>query len=114
PNDVLVAERKVGGILLERVHTPTGPAAVVGLGLNVSQTPDELPGQKATSLKLSGAGTTDRSVLLRAYARAFEALYRAWAAAGGDPSVGLQESYVRRCGTLGKRVRVAMPDGSLI
>ncbi len=35
PNDVLVGDRKVAGILLERVETPDGPAAVVGIGLNV-------------------------------------------------------------------------------
>ena len=43
PNDVLVDDRKVAGILVERVETPTGPAAVVGIGLNVAPTAEELP-----------------------------------------------------------------------
>ena len=43
PNDVLIGERKVAGILLERVETGDGPAAVLGIGLNVSTTAEELP-----------------------------------------------------------------------
>lgn len=114
PNDVLVGDRKLAGILLERVETPTGPAAVVGVGLNVSLRNEDLPVSQATSLLLLGASTIDRSVLIRSYARTFEALYRAWAAAEGDPSVGVQASYVRRCVTVGRAVRVSMPDGSAI
>src|SRR3954453_23557127 len=49
PNDVLVDGRKLGGILVER-H---GPTAVVGVGVNVTTTQDELPGPAATSLLLS-------------------------------------------------------------
>ncbi|MDO9378072.1 MAG: biotin--[acetyl-CoA-carboxylase] ligase [Nocardioidaceae bacterium] len=111
PNDVLVDDLKISGILVERVQTDAGPAAVVGVGLNVHQRADELPVPTATSLALAGAATTDRTVLLRSYARVLEALYRAWAAAEGDPRVGLLDSYVRRCSTLGQDVRVEMPNG---
>ena len=47
PNDVLVwdhgVERKVAGLLLERVETDRGPAAVLGIGINIDQTSAELP-----------------------------------------------------------------------
>lgn len=112
PNDVLVGERKLAGILVERTETPTGPAAVVGVGLNVSLSEDELPVPTATSLALEGATTLDRSVIVRSLMRAFESLYRAWAAAEGDPAQGMLESYVRRCSTVGSQVRVQLPDGS--
>ena len=53
PNDVMLAgpegEAKVAGILVERVDTPTGPAAVLGIGLNVHQDAGELPVATATS-----------------------------------------------------------------
>jgi BirA family biotin operon repressor/biotin-[acetyl-CoA-carboxylase] ligase len=112
PNDVLVDDRKLAGILLERVDTPTtGPAAIIGVGLNVSLRRDELPVDTATSLALEGATETDRTIVLRSFLRNLEALYRAWAAAGGDPGSGIRESYVRRCVTLGTRVRVSLPDG---
>lgn len=111
PNDVLVGQRKLAGILVERVETAAGPVAVVGVGLNVSLTEEELPVATATSLLLEGASTTDRSIVLREVLRSLEALYLQWLADGGDASRGLHDSYVRRCGTLGQRVRVALPSG---
>jgi BirA family biotin operon repressor/biotin-[acetyl-CoA-carboxylase] ligase len=111
PNDVLVDGRKIAGILLERVDTPLGSAAIVGVGLNVSLRRDELPVDTATSLALEGATETDRTIVLRGFLRNLEALYRAWAAAGGDPGSGIRDSYVRRCVTLGTRVRVSLPNG---
>ncbi|NRQ49891.1 biotin--[acetyl-CoA-carboxylase] ligase [Aeromicrobium stalagmiti] len=109
PNDVLVDGRKIAGILLERVETPQGPAAVIGVGLNVSLRQDELPVETATSLALEEATETDRTIVIRAFLRNLEALYRAWSASGGDPSGGIRESYVRRCVTIGQRVRVTLP-----
>ena len=114
PNDVEVDGRKIAGILLERVDTPDGPAAVVGVGLNVSMRSEELPVDTATSLLLQDATETDRTVVLRLMLRNLEALYRAWRGAGGDPGAGVRESYLRRCVTLGSDVSVAMPDGSTL
>lgn len=114
PNDVLVGGRKICGILLERVETPNGPAAVVGMGLNVALTADELPVPTATSLLIEGAEQTDRSVVLRMLLRNLEALYRAWSASGGDPAAGIRSSYRRRCVTVGSAVRVELPDGSVL
>lgn len=111
PNDVLVDDRKLAGILVERVERADGAAAVVGIGLNVSTTREELPVPTATSLALQGATTLDRSVVLREVLRAFEALYLQWRAEQGDASGGLLASYVRRCGTLGREVRVELPTG---
>lgn len=125
PNDVLVDERKLGGILVERVETPTGPAAVVGIGLNVTMIADELPTARAatgtetalmpTSLLLAGARTTDRASLLAVLLRALEARYQAWRAVGGDPDAGpgggLRADYRAVCATLGRDVRVQLaPD----
>ena len=115
PNNVVVDDRKVCGILLERVETPTGPAAVVGIGLNVTTTTAELPSPQATSLQLAGASTTDRSTLLIAVLRALEALHTAWYDAGGDPDVGhgggLRAAYRARCTTIGRDVRVQLGPG---
>ena len=43
PNDVLAGRQKLGGILLERVEHAGSAAAVVGVGLNCSQSAEELP-----------------------------------------------------------------------
>src|SRR3954471_11364830 len=66
PNDVLVGGRKVAGLLAEAVAPG---ALVVGIGLNVTTTRDELPSEGATSLRLEDAATTDRDTLLRAMLR---------------------------------------------
>ena len=115
PNDVLLDERKVCGILVERIETPTGPAAVVGIGLNVTTTTAELPGPAATSLRLAGASPTDRGTLLVALLRTFDALYTAWCRIDGDPDAGpgggIRAAYRSRCSTLGRQVRIEIePD----
>ncbi|MFD4870298.1 biotin--[acetyl-CoA-carboxylase] ligase [Streptomyces sp. NPDC058412] len=112
PNDLLVTvdgeERKTGGILAERV----ADGVVVGIGLNVSLTEDELPVPAAGSLALAKAAVTDRDPLLRAVLRSLEEWYGNWRAAGGDPAAsGLQETYAAGCATLGRHVRAELPGG---
>jgi BirA family biotin operon repressor/biotin-[acetyl-CoA-carboxylase] ligase len=113
PNDVLVGERKLGGLLAEVVDTPSGPMVVVGVGINVSQRVDELAVPTATSLALAGAATTDRDTLLRALLRSLGARYLDWVAAGGDPRAsGVGAAYREACSTLGAAVRVHLPHGA--
>lgn len=114
PNDVLVGDRKLAGILVERIERSSGAVAVVGVGLNVSLAEDELPVPTATSLAIEGAATTDRTVVLREVLRSLEALFVQWRADLGDPTRGLVDSYVRRCGTLGRQVQVDLPSGEQI
>ena len=112
PNDVVVDDRKLAGVLLERVESRPGPAAVIGVGLNVSLRREELPVPTASSLLLETGAAVDRQPLLLAVLRTLEALYLAWSETAGDPLAGLQASYVRRSATVGRSVRVALPDGS--
>ncbi|MFE3651187.1 biotin--[acetyl-CoA-carboxylase] ligase [Streptomyces sp. NPDC059152] len=110
PNDLLVTvdgdERKTGGILAERA----GDGVVVGIGLNVSLTADELPVATAGSLALAGAHHTDRDPLLRAVLRSLEDWYGAWQTTQGDPALcRLQEAYAAGCATLGRNVRADLP-----
>ncbi|MFD3539561.1 biotin--[acetyl-CoA-carboxylase] ligase [Streptomyces sp. NPDC058662] len=112
PNDLLVAvegeERKTGGILAELV--PDG--IVLGIGLNVTLTEDELPVPAAGSLALAKASVTDRDPLLKAVLRSLEQWYGNWRATGGDPAAsGLQETYAAGCATLGRHVRAELPGG---
>lgn len=112
PNDLLVGvdgdERKTGGILAERV----ADGVVLGIGLNVTLTEDELPVPTAGSLALAGASVTDRDPVLKAVLRSLEQWYGNWRAAGGDPAAsGLQETYAAGCATLGRHVRAELPGG---
>lgn len=118
PNDLLIEGRKCAGILAEVV----GDALVLGFGLNVTTGPAELPPTEggrelaappATSLLLAGARTTDRAALLRQVLRRLEDWYGRWRDAGGDADgCGLRPAYQRSCATLGRPVRVLLPDGS--
>lgn len=106
PNDVLVGERKLAGILTEKADD----ALVIGVGLNVGLRAEELPVPTATSLAIEGAPLSDRAPLLRAILREFETWYREWTALGGDPeSSGLRTAYKDLCATLGRTVRVELP-----
>jgi BirA family biotin operon repressor/biotin-[acetyl-CoA-carboxylase] ligase len=101
---------KVCGILAEVVPTPTGPAVVLGAGINVSQWREELPVDTATSLRLAGAATTDRDTVLRAYLRALSNRYRQWRRADGDPRAsGIAATYREACVTIGQQVAVHLP-----
>ncbi|MFC6160537.1 biotin--[acetyl-CoA-carboxylase] ligase [Kribbella jiaozuonensis] len=110
PNDVLIEDRKLAGILLERIE---GPAAVVGIGLNVTLRADEKPHEAATSLALEKAVTTDRATVMAAVLRELASRYQVWVDAGGDPSVVLPE-YRELSATLGRSVRVELPDGTFL
>jgi BirA family biotin operon repressor/biotin-[acetyl-CoA-carboxylase] ligase len=76
PNDVLVGDRKIAGILAE-AH---GDAVVAGVGLNVTLTRAELPVPTATSLLLENAACLDRGRLLAAVLTELASRYTAWAA----------------------------------
>ncbi len=111
PNDLLVGDRKLAGILVEKIDD----ALVVGVGLNVGLREAELPVPTATSLAIEGAPLSDRAPLLRAILREFETWYREWTALGGDPeSSGLRTAYKDLCATLGRPVRVELPGGEVM
>ena len=116
PNDALIGDRKVAGILVEVVDTPTGLAAVVGIGLNVDLTPEELPVPTATSLSLeAGArGTPDRADLLAALLATLLDTYRDWQRDGETGARRLRAAYRDACVTLGRDVRVELPSGEAL
>jgi BirA family biotin operon repressor/biotin-[acetyl-CoA-carboxylase] ligase len=110
PNDLLLGaqQRKVAGILAELV--PGQFAVVIGIGLNVTLRPDELPVPTATSLAIEKAACTDRDQLLRALLLALDTEVRRWCGHNGDPiTSGLRDDYRNRCVTLGQQLRVDLP-----
>jgi BirA family biotin operon repressor/biotin-[acetyl-CoA-carboxylase] ligase len=116
PNDVLAADGgKLAGVLVERVDTPDGPAAVVGVGLNVSTERVHLPVPTATSLLLAGARDLDRGRLLAATLGSLARWFEAWHAVGGDAEAcGLRAAYRAASATLGSDVVVELPDGTVV
>jgi len=79
PNDVVVAGRKLVGVLPE---ARTG-RVVLGIGVNVNQTPDELPTDTAkppTSVRVELGREVARAPLLAAILAELERGYDIWAA----------------------------------
>ena len=111
PNDLLARDgRKLAGILAES----TGTAVVVGVGLNVSTTAEELPDTGTSLARVLGA-PVDRGPVLLAFLRAVEKRYLSWTAALGDPvASGLAQDYLAWSSTVGTEVTVSLPDGSTL
>jgi BirA family biotin operon repressor/biotin-[acetyl-CoA-carboxylase] ligase len=95
PNDLVVGDRKLAGLLAER----DGDALVMGAGCNVNwaRFPDDLAGS-ATSCNLEVGHPVDRDELLAAFLEDFAAVL----GRGG----GVVDEYRARLATLGRRVRV--------
>ena len=110
PNDVQVGERKLCGILAERVETPSGPACVVGMGINVRLADEQRPVPTATSLliELGGQACPSSSRVVAAVLGAFELIFGEWER--GTDDAAFAAAYVARCSTIGRRVRVQL-DG---
>jgi BirA family biotin operon repressor/biotin-[acetyl-CoA-carboxylase] ligase len=109
PNDLLVQEKKVGGILTE-MNSGSGGAVVVGFGTNVNHTvmPVELQ-PSATSLYLATGSHMDARMLAAALLQFFDREYKGLQQDGLRPLLLRFEqhsSYVR-----GKRVTVAEYGG---
>jgi BirA family biotin operon repressor/biotin-[acetyl-CoA-carboxylase] ligase len=111
PNDLVVGERKVAGILPEASVTEMKVRHVcVGIGVNVAMGESDFPPDvraTATSLAPEGPGP-DQGVLLERFLAGFRVAYAspAW-------EEGL-ERYRRRCVTLGRPVRAIAEHGEVI
>lgn len=122
PNDVIVQGRKISGILAQLAPGANGapPAVVLGTGINVAQTEEELPVPTATSMLLACGREVRREDILIAYLSAFARRYREFCEADGDPEVplsggrGLWGQVEDATITLGKRVRVELPGGQTL
>lgn len=102
PNDILIKEKKVSGLICEF----NGEGVVVGIGINVGMTIDELPVPTATSLAIEGATNIDRNHLLADVLNEFESIFTHWDL-GDDSITGL---YTSLCSTLGTKVQIHYPN----
>lgn len=105
PNDVQVEGLKVAGLLAELV--PGG--VVLGAGLNLTMMPEQLPTATSTSLTLQGADAVD--LLDRALARYLLELRELLNLLRTD-AAALRTAVAAACSTLGRAVRVELPDGT--
>jgi BirA family biotin operon repressor/biotin-[acetyl-CoA-carboxylase] ligase len=106
PNDVLIDDRKVCGILAEVL--PAG--IVIGAGLNIGMTQEQLPVPTATSLAIAGVVTEDGLVdrALASYLTGLRGEVEVLARSG---TRSLRDGVRAACSTLGRKVHVELPDG---
>jgi BirA family biotin operon repressor/biotin-[acetyl-CoA-carboxylase] ligase len=110
PNDLLVNEKKICGILAEMTDTPKGRAVVVGIGVNLrpSNYPPELA-ETATSIENETAAAPDAGELLLSLTRFFSEYYELFH--GPDGPEVIRRSWAERSSYFfGKRVKVTMAN----
>jgi len=107
PNDLVVEDRKVGGILVEArpIAGEVGPV-VIGIGINCTQGPEAFPAEirpAVASLGMLGE-EPDRTLLARSLlVRLDEVLGRM---ADPDGAAAIAADAAARCRTLGRRITV--------
>lgn len=113
PNDVQVGANKISGTLSELL--PGHNAVVIGAGLNLAQTSEQLPTATSTSLAIEGANlSAQREVLFDSVLSAYLSHLRHWYSrfvTGNFNAVacGLQQAVTDDCITIGRTVRAILP-----
>ena len=103
PNDLLIGNKKVAGILTEmNADMDRVRFIIVGIGINVNTPSNSLP-EVATSLKIETGQTIPRVKLFQMILVSLEYWYLTAQAKGFDPII---EEWKKRSVTLGKRIRV--------
>lgn len=104
PNDVLCANAKLAGILLEAESLPGGRrVAVIGFGVNVAAVPEAFADR---AVSLQGAGfATDAETVLEHLADRLAGAARAWD--GGRGFNGIRERWLARAAGLGQPIAVS-------
>ncbi len=109
PNDVLIGDKKVCGVLSELL--PDASAVVIGTGVNVFQSLDQLPTETATSLALEKIAIESLDDLLAAYLKNLRSNINDFIALAGE--LGASELHDRisaTCASIGREVRVMLPN----
>lgn len=105
PNDLLINEKKFVGMIAQA----TNKGVVIGIGINVGMTQEELPVENATSLSIEGFAQLDRNLILAAFINHFEINLEMWE---NDQSFLAQ--YRSASVTLGREVEITLPGGEKV
>ncbi|MGE0257967.1 MAG: biotin--[acetyl-CoA-carboxylase] ligase [Alphaproteobacteria bacterium] len=112
PNDILVAGRKLAGILLESeiADNDTIDFVVIGVGVNLASRPNDTE-YKATSLAEQGFPGIGPARLLSAFVRDFAEWSGTWREGGFAP---IREAWLARAAGLGAEIRVRLERTTLL
>lgn len=97
PNDILIAEKKVCGLIAQA----TADGIIIGIGLNVGMSFAELPVATATSLAIAESDQLDRSRILSQFLNLFVVKFEEW-----DSGHDFTNEYCKISATLGCEVQI--------
>jgi BirA family biotin operon repressor/biotin-[acetyl-CoA-carboxylase] ligase len=111
PNDVLMDERKVAGILLESGGNDVGndPWLVVGCGINLAHFPENVPFPAISIVSATGFQIAAEDALA-GFCGQFDLWYRHWKAEGFAP---VREAWLARAHPKGTKLNVRLPTATL-
>ena len=113
PNDLLLDDKKVGGILCESFKQNSSETCVViGFGINVNLSEAAFPielEQMATSLQAYAKQPIDRDQLIQSIIPSLE---EDWGELNAKGPSACHLAYSARCTTLGKQIVAQFPDGT--
>lgn len=106
PNDLMIEDRKVGGIITEKIKD----VLVIGIGINCLQQEENLPALGATSLRIQTDVEINRSALVASLLNSLHRFISEW----DEQPFPFENKYRQLSSTLEKKVKVVLPDGSEI
>jgi BirA family transcriptional regulator, biotin operon repressor / biotin---[acetyl-CoA-carboxylase] ligase len=115
PNDLLISERKVGGILCESgTGIRSDPFQIIGIGINVNVDHDDWPTElrdSATSIWQERKIVVDRNRLLAQVLLELEQCLDELVVHGTNR---IAMAYHQRCSTIGRTVRATLGNGEIV
>ncbi len=107
PNDILIHDKKVCGILSEITAGSDDPDIVIaGSGINVNFEKTDFPEEireSATSLSIESGTTIDRTELFIEIVSSLNSIHTLWKMRGIEP---IYHSWLQKCSTIGKFIKI--------
>jgi BirA family biotin operon repressor/biotin-[acetyl-CoA-carboxylase] ligase len=103
PNDILINGKKIAGILLESINIQGKNNIVIGIGVNIAQTPAILQDQ-ASSLYDEGIKFSNSEEFLNVLVNNFDLLYKEWCASQNFTKI--RENWMKHAYSLGQVVSI--------
>lgn len=114
PNDLLINERKVAGLLNEMsAETDHLNFVILGIGVNLNMAKDQIPSglrHPATSLFAESGSLVNRTRFARSLLKSLDTLYDTYLTSGDGP---IREEWLDRSRMAGEQVRVLQQEREL-
>ncbi len=104
PNDVMIDDKKVGGIIAEKVSDHV----VIGIGINCLQNQSNLPAENSTSLTIHSSEKVSRELLVINFLTELARSIMEWQI----KPFPIENRYRQLSSTLEEEVKLSLPDGS--